>query len=183
MHDRAGHSQTKQFVPLQLYCPSTANKCDCCCFCSHHCYHAGQMSASGAAKAPEIWDPTLMHKIALTGPGMATTGKLRTAMTSHTGVSQTTDGQITETGAPIIVTCICTSHVGLLPMRVVQKQAFSIGRWPRASIQQMDLYSTDGPQAHAELRAPSASVPMEETRNPPGGRWARGEGTVCSRSW
>ena len=60
----------------------------------------GQMSASGIGRASATRDPTLMHKIALTELGMAATGQPPTGMISLTGVSQTTGGQITETGAP-----------------------------------------------------------------------------------
>lgn len=62
--------------------------------------NAGQMSVSGVDTASETRDPTLMHKMAMTELGMAATGQPPTGMISRTGVSQTTGGQITQTGAP-----------------------------------------------------------------------------------
>lgn len=92
------------------------------------------MSASGAGKAPEMWDPTLMHKIAMTGPGMATIGQLPIVMTIHTGGSQTTDGPITETGAPTIVPAFLQVKCWLAALARCAEAGFALGRWPQASI-------------------------------------------------
>lgn len=67
--------------------------------------NAGQMSVSRGNRASDIRDPSLMHKIAMTELEMAATGQPPTDMISHTGVSQTTGGQITQTGAPDVPSC------------------------------------------------------------------------------
>ena len=67
--------------------------------------NAGQMSVSGGNRASDTRDPSLMHKIAMTELEMAATGQPPTDMISHTGVSQTTGGQITQTGAPDVPAC------------------------------------------------------------------------------
>lgn len=71
----------------------------------------GQMSAVGVGRASDIKDPTLVPKIAMTELGMAATGQPPTGMISLTGVSQTTGGQITETGAPDLHASLMIYHV------------------------------------------------------------------------